>query len=238
MRVSAILLLLFLPALAQGPEAGRRQFESRCAVCHGGDANGGEHGPGIVNRLAAKNNQELVAFIRAGAPAKGMPAFDLPGPELREIITFLRTLAPEQKPELRLKVQLTDGKSLEGVVLNQSTQDLQLRTDEKHIYLLRKEGARYRQVTSQTDWPTYNGVVTGNRYSTLDQIKTTNVSRMGAKWIFSLPNTARLQVTPVVSDGVMYVTSANECYALDAGSGREIWHFKRLRTAKLIGNAA
>jgi alcohol dehydrogenase (cytochrome c) len=65
----------------------------------------------------------------------------------------------------------------------------------------------------------------GSRYSTLTQIDKTNVSRMMPKWIFSLPNTSRLQVTPVVADGVMYVTSANECYALDAGSGREIWHY-------------
>jgi alcohol dehydrogenase (cytochrome c) len=36
----------------------------------------------------------------------------------------------------------------------------------------------------------------------------------------------------------MYVTSANQCYALDAGSGREIWHFQRPRTRRLIGNAA
>ena len=35
--------------------------------------------------------------------------------------------------------------------------------------------------------------------------------------MFSLPNTPPLQVTPVVVDGVMYVTSANQCYALDAG---------------------
>jgi alcohol dehydrogenase (cytochrome c) len=47
-----------------------------------------------------------------------------------------------------------------------------------------------------------------------------------------------LQVTPVVVDGVMYVTSANQCYAIDAGSGREIWHYSRPRTRNLIGNAA
>ena len=45
-----------------------------------------------------------------------MPAFNLPGAELREIIAFLRTLAPEQRPEVRLKIQLTDGKTLEGLV--------------------------------------------------------------------------------------------------------------------------
>ena len=36
----------------------------------------------------------------------------------------------------------------------------------------------------------------------------------------------------------MYVTSANECYALDAGSGRQIWHYQRPRTKGLVGNAA
>jgi alcohol dehydrogenase (cytochrome c) len=45
-------------------------------------------------------------------------------------------------------------------------------------------------------------------------------------------------VTPVVVNGVMYVTSANECYALDAGSGRQIWHYQRQRTRNLVGNAA
>src|SRR5690606_25953667 len=39
-------------------------------------------------------------------------------------------------------------------------------------------------------------------------------------------------------EGVMYVTSANECWALDAGSGAEIWHFQQDRTEALIGNAA
>jgi len=36
----------------------------------------------------------------------------------------------------------------------------------------------------------------------------------------------------------MYVTSANECWALDAGAGREIWHYQRPRTKGLVGNAA
>ena len=42
------------------------------------------------------------------------------------------------------------------------------------------------------------------------------------------PSLAR--VTPVVVDGVMYVTAVNEAYALDARSGREIWHYSRPRT--------
>src|SRR5207244_10192524 len=44
--------------------------------------------------------------------------------------------------------------------------------------------------------------------------------------------------TPVVVEGIMYVTSANECYALDAGTGRQIWHFQRPRTRGIVGDAA
>ena len=239
MRFSGLFLLTLLaPAFGQEIEAGRRQFESRCASCHGGDARGGEHGPGIVNQLAAKNNEQLAAFIRTGAPAAGMPPINLNDTEMRQVIVFLRSLRPTGPPTERLKVETTTGKTLEGLVLNQSSQDLQLQTDDKQIHLLRKEGARYRPVTSQTDWPTYNGQVNGNRYTTLDQIKPANVSRLAPKWVFTLRNTSNLQGTPIVSEGVMYVTAANECYALDAGSGRQLWLFRRPRTPKLIGNAA
>ena len=57
--------------------------------------------------------------------------------------------------------------------------------------------------------------------------------------MFTLQGASRsLQVTPVVVDGVMYVTSVNEAYALDARSGREIWHFSRPRSQNMAGDAA
>jgi alcohol dehydrogenase (cytochrome c) len=55
--------------------------------------------------------------------------------------------------------------------------------------------------------------------------------------MFTLPNASRLQVTPVVVEGVMYVTAANEAYALDAGTGRQLWHYRRARTKGVIGDA-
>jgi alcohol dehydrogenase (cytochrome c) len=139
----------------------------------------------------------------------------------------------------RKRIQTTDGKTLDGVVLNQSSADLQLQTDDQRIHLLRTAGDRYREVTSQVDWPTYNGDIGGNRFTKMDQITKANVSRLSPKWIFTMTGTAaRAETTPIVVDGVMYVTSANECWALDAGTGREIWHFRRARTQGLIGNAA
>jgi alcohol dehydrogenase (cytochrome c) len=72
------------------------------------------------------------------------------------------------------------------------------------------------------EWPTYNGVLGGNRYSVLDQINAGNVQNLQVQWIYSL-NAPNLETTPVVSDGIMYVTSANHVCALSATTGRELW---------------
>jgi alcohol dehydrogenase (cytochrome c) len=88
-------------------------------------------------------------------------------------------------------------------------------------------------------WPTYHGNQSGNRFSALDQINAGNVQRLAPTWMFAIPDAPRdLQVTPLVSGGVMYVTSVNEAFALDARSGREIWHYSRPRTLGLAGDAA
>ncbi len=110
---------------------------------------------------------------------------------------------------------------------------LDLRTDDKQVHLLRKSGTHYREVTSDKDWPTYNGDPRGNRFTELNQITKANVQHLSAKWVFALPNAGRLQLTPVVVGGLMYVTAPNECYALDAGTGRPIWHYQGVRTREM-----
>ena len=62
---------------AQTTEAGRKVFESRCARCHGGDGNGGEMGPPILERLPARDAAQLTTLIHEGIPLKGMPPSDL-----------------------------------------------------------------------------------------------------------------------------------------------------------------
>jgi alcohol dehydrogenase (cytochrome c) len=145
--------------------------------------------------------------------------------------------APVAAP-LRLTVMLTDGRSLAGTVLGQRGEALQLRGDDRRIHLLRRSGDRYRTVTSQTDWASYHGRDDGNRHSALTQITPDNVSRLTERWRFTLPGARQLQVTPVVADGVMYVTAANEMYAVDAGTGDVVWHYQQPRTKGLLGVAA
>ena len=102
----------------------------------------------------------------------------------------------------------SDKGPLQGVVLTQSAIGLALRDDEGRIHLLRRSGDQYRTVTSQADWPTYNGQPTGSRFSALTGIDTTNVGRLAPAWTFTLDGASRLEVTPIVVDGVMYVATA------------------------------
>jgi alcohol dehydrogenase (cytochrome c) len=84
------------------------------------------------------------------------------------------------------------------------------------------------------EWPSYNGQLSGNRHSLLDQIKTSNVAQLVRKWTFSIGGPRALQVTPVMVNGTMYVTAVNEAHALDARTGRPIWKFSRPQTPGLV----
>ena len=341
-------------------EAGKRHFEARCAACHGADGKGGERGPDIISseRARRRSADDLSELIRKGIQAAGMPAFQLPGRELQELVAFVRSLSapaiesaapgdvaagatfffgkgncsschmvkgrggllgpdlselgiertlPEIEQSLRapgarltpgfrlVSARLHDGQRLRGFAKNESNYDLQLQGLDGKLRLLRREeiaelvrenvslmpevkateeemrnllaylsrlsgaepiaestinsssdesvnrgGISFAEIAEPRlgDWPTYHGHLSGNRHSPLRQIHTGNVSQLAPKWIFSIPNARRLEVTPVVVDGVMYVTTANRAYALDARSGRQIWRYQRPLTKGLVGDAA
>jgi len=216
--------------IAQRNEAGRATFERRCASCHGGEGGGGEMGPPIVSRLSKLDDRELAKLIREGLPAKGMPPNAVGEAPMAALVKFLRTIERDAPAPVRLTVHTTDGRTLEGEVAGEGFHDLQLRTPDGRVALLRRAGDRVRPVTSEADWPTYNGDPRGNRYTTQTQIDKTTVAHLAPTWMFSIPDAGSLQVTPVVVGGIMYVTARNQCFALDAGSGRRIWHYKRPHT--------
>ena len=88
------------------------------------------------------------------------------------------------------------------------------------------------------NWLSYNGDYSGRRFSNLAQITPENVSQLRAQWVFHVRETSGLEVTPVVYDGVMFVTSGNDAFALDARTGRTIWHYSRPVTEGLIDDAS
>jgi alcohol dehydrogenase (cytochrome c) len=88
------------------------------------------------------------------------------------------------------------------------------------------------------NWTSYNGDYTGRRHSSLSQINLQNVKQLRAEWVFHSQTSDRLEVTPVVVNGTMFVTSANDTFALDANTGRIIWHNPRPITEGLIDDAS
>ena len=88
------------------------------------------------------------------------------------------------------------------------------------------------------NWSSYNGDYTGRRFSSLHEISPANVAQLRAAWAFHPGNSQRLEATPVVIRGVMYVTSANDVFALDARTGRVVWHHQRPVSAGLLDDAA
>jgi alcohol dehydrogenase (cytochrome c) len=235
-----ILLMSLSAAAEESLTAGRETFEHRCALCHGSDGNGAEFGPGIVERISNFTDERIQNTVSGGLPTRGMPAISVGLQEMPPLVAYLRTLRPKRSFEpYPTHLQLVDGRRLDGMVLAEGLHDVQIRTHDGTLRLLRRAaGDAFREVTSEADWVTYNGDVGGNRFTPLKQIAKSNVGHVVPRWVFNMPNASRLEVTPVVANGVMYVTNGNECFALDAGSGRAIWHFQRPRTRGLIGNAA
>src|SRR5438445_982071 len=76
------------------------------------------------------------------------------------------------------------------------------------------------------EWLIYGHDYTNDRYSGLDQISTSNVSQLAPRWIFQTGIVASFETTPVVSNGVMYITTAyNHLFALNARTGKQIWRY-------------
>jgi len=84
------------------------------------------------------------------------------------------------------------------------------------------------------NWLTYSGQYNGWRYSTLDQVNTTNVSRLAMQWAFQTADTGSFETTPIVADGVLYGTGQNDrAFAIDARTGRAIWRYQRKMPGKV-----
>ena len=74
------------------------------------------------------------------------------------------------------------------------------------------------------EWLSYGGTYDEQRHSLLTDITIENVAELGVAWTYDLATSRGVESTPIVVDGVMYVTSAwSVVYALDARTGEELW---------------
>ena len=76
------------------------------------------------------------------------------------------------------------------------------------------------------DWPSYGLDYAETRFSKLDQINTGNVKELGLAWSYNLESTRGVEATPLVVDGIMYVTASwSVVHAIDVRTGKKIWSF-------------
>ena len=145
-------------------------------------------GPDITARIATlPTDEQLASLIHAGLPASGMPPNPVEGQELANLLRFVRSLPARPTGsgrggfgrQQRTTVETVDGRKLEGVQLAEGFEDLQLRSDDEKLHLLRRDNGKFREVTSEVDWPAYNGDPRGNRYVTMTQIGKANVKPAG-----------------------------------------------------------
>src|SRR3954466_8980612 len=101
------------------------------------------------------------------------------------------------------------------------------------------KGVTYDRILNARDephnWLTYYGAYNGQRYSPLDQLNASNVSKLKPEWVYQIgsmgmhsgASTYAWEASPIVVDGVMFVSAWDgQLFALDARSGEELWRYK------------
>jgi glucose dehydrogenase len=80
---------------------------------------------------------------------------------------------------------------------------------------------------ANVDWALLGNSYDNTRYSTLDQINTSNVKSLGLAWSQQEgPNLSGWETDPIVVDGVMYYTTAvDQVRAVNAATGKLLWQY-------------
>jgi PQQ-dependent dehydrogenase (methanol/ethanol family) len=246
--------------------AGERFFNGsgKCSSCHMVRGRGGTLGPELSN-LAREQRTSQIAHtlaggsnsrsfrtvslrMRDGSVVRGLAKYETPFDlGVQDLEGRFHSVSKQQvetmtwEPSLMPKVQASpeDLQNLMAYLTRLSVEASPPTTWRGNEAT--EEGISFEHVARPKpgEWPTYHGHLSGNRHSPLDQINASNVSRLAPSWTFPVPGTrGALQVTPIVVDGLMYVTAVNAVWALDARTGSEVWHYSRPRTKGLVGDAA
>src|SRR5262249_14523110 len=74
-------------------------------------------------------------------------------------------------------------------------------------------------------WPTYHGDYSGRHHSALTEITRDNVHQLALAWTFQTGQADSMKATPILVNGVLYITTPDNMWAVDARSGRQVWKY-------------
>jgi alcohol dehydrogenase (cytochrome c) len=187
-------------------EKGHILYEKNCA-CHGDDAHG-HLGPSLIDAVGANSDWSFFSTVKWGVAGTSMQAQPLGDAQVWQVHAYVRNEAfattaaqpakPDDEAPSRPAVDVSPERILDA---------------EKNA----------------GEWLTYGGNYLGHHHTLLSQITKKTIPQLRLAWVAQLRHIDReLEVSPVVADGVMYVTEAREgVIALDARTGEVIWTYRR-----------
>ncbi len=196
--------------LPEDERSGAERFRQTCASCHGIDGSGAGGGPSLVGRVYRQGDSDWALYrtIQLGVPGTSMPAHEMSDSAIWQLVTHVRSLSvPSLKPD----------------------------TDRRQAVSVPYEEIAATKYPGR-DWLTYSGSYSSARHSLLRQVNPTNASKLALRWIHHFEgNAGRVETSPIVRDGVMFVTlPPGSVRALDASTGRKLWERKHVVDPKLV----
>jgi alcohol dehydrogenase (cytochrome c) len=192
----------------QDAAAGHDLFVRYCAPCHGDHAEG-RSAPNLVTSVFKHGDSDWALYrtVNGGLSDVAMPPLNLADKDTWQILTFVKSLrdADEDEPDSAgpqpASIILTTDVPAERIV--HSAQD-------------------------PKDWLTYSGSYRGWRHSELREIDASNVGQLRLAWSLQLQTNVRVETSPVVVDGIMYLTEPpGNVLAVDAATGHVLWRYTR-----------
>ena len=185
---------------------GKVLYLRHCGQCHG-EGGRGSSGPNLLSALADKSDWSFFSTAKWGRQGTSMQAQPVGESQIWKIHAYLRneTLAALGQPSTG------HGKAAARAVVEVERRRI-VETDK-----------------TPGEWLTYAGNYAGHRHSLLPQLTKGNVRNLRLAWVAQLRQVDReLQVSPIVADGVMFVSESRDgVVALDAKTGEVIWTYRR-----------
>ena len=246
--LSAFGLITFVqPSFADGAYTetqaaqGKQNYDQHCAICHLVTLRGSGHGPELAGSAfiaawGSRTTAELFQYNSASMPPGNSSSVSKT--EHVDIIAHILKVngVAAGDSELRPDANLVIGS---GDVADGSQQSWQswseagvIAGEAKNKSSFKNEVGDFRPVTDEmlqqppaADWLSWRRTLAGHGYSPLKQINRDNVDKLKLAWVVAMREGSN-QVTPLVHDGVMYLTSpGNIIQALDARNGELIWEY-------------
>jgi alcohol dehydrogenase (cytochrome c) len=188
---------------AESVAQGKKLFAKHCSTCHGDDALG-RAGPNLLKSVSANTDWSFFSTVKWGREGTSMLGQPLDDREIWQVHAFLRDRALEAAHSASVKAGAISRSFASASEIPASSQTSDL-------------------------WLTYAGNHAGHRHTSLTKIDKETVRDLKLAWTAQLrPSDTPLEVSPIVSGGLIFVTQSQDgVVALDARTGEQVWEYRR-----------